>query len=162
MFFHQLMLHYQKADSQSVYGVDIRLPQEEKITLTADDNYRLLMKPAGDHHVYIYQLDCRGQLARLFPNDVYSSFQNPLQEGQTYYIPSNPNWFHLGEKEGEEQIYVIASAQMIPKLDELYAQYDEADNRSKRQESLSRLLKELDGELLDEDITIWRFVFSHR
>jgi hypothetical protein len=162
MFFHQLMFHYQKADSQSAYGVDIRFPQEEKLTLTADDNYRLLMELASECYVYIYQLDCLGELIKLFPNDVYSSVQNPLQQGQTYYIPSDPNWFHLGEKEGEEQIYVVASAQVISKLEELSAKYDETGNRSMRQEFLSRLLKELDGELSGEDITIWRFAFSHR
>jgi hypothetical protein len=179
--FHQLMFHYQKAGSPSVYGVDIRFPQEEKITLAADDNYRLIMQPAGDLYVYIYQLDFCGELAKLFPNSAYSSVQNPLEDGQAYHVPSEPNWFHLGEKgrdsdrldapayagvetanKGEEQIYVAASAQPIPKLEEIYAQYGKAGNREIRRESLSHLFKELDGELPGEDTAVWRFVFSHQ
>jgi len=33
--------------------------------------------------------------------------------------------------EGEEQIYVVASAQAMRKLEELYGQYNKADSRSK-------------------------------
>jgi hypothetical protein len=160
--FHQLMFQYQKAGFPSVYGVDLRSPMEEKTTLTADDNYRLVMQPAGDLYVYVYQLDSRGELAKLFPNNVYTSVQNSLQQGQTYYVPSDPNWFHLCKKEGEERIYVVASAQPVRKLEELYAQYGKADNTTKRRESLSHLLNEFDGELAGESIAVWRFVFSHQ
>jgi hypothetical protein len=159
--FRQLMLHYQKADSQSVHGFDIRFPQEEKITLTSDDNYRLVMQTVGERHVYVYQLDSCGELMKLFPNNIYTIVQNPLQQEQRYYLPSDPNWFHLGEEKGEERIYVVASPQPIPKLDELYAQYDKTANEPGRQESLSYLLKELNGELSGEDIVVWMLVFNH-
>jgi len=160
--FHQLMFHYQKADTPLVYGIDIRFPQEEKITLTTNDNYRLVIQPASECYIYTYQLDSCGELVKLFPNNVYTSVQNPLQQEQTYHVPSEPNWLYLGEKEGEERIYVVASAQPVQKLEELYAQYDKADNRRRRQESLSHFLKELDGELPSKDGIVWRFVFNHQ
>ena len=160
--FQQLMFQYQKSDSPSVYGLDIRFPVEEKVTLTADDSYRLVMQTAGERYVYVYQLDSRGKLMNLFPNNVYSSIQNPLNQEQAYYVPSDPNWFHLGEKKGEERIYVVASAQPMQELEELYAQYDKADSRGKRRKALSHLLKELDGEPAIEDTVLWRFAFSHQ
>ncbi len=159
--FQQLMFQYQKCDSPSVYGLDIRFPIEEELTLSADDSYRLVMRTVGERYVYIYQLDSRGRLMDLFPNDVYSSIQNPLNQEQIYHIPSDPDWFHLGEKKGEERIYVVASAQPMQRLEELYAQYDRAASRGKRREALSHLLKELNDELTIEDAVVWRFVFSH-
>ena len=160
--FQQLMFQYQKCDSPSVYGLDIRFPVEEKLTLTADDSYRLVMQTAGERYVYVYQLDSRGKLMNLFPNHVYSSIQNPLNQEQTYHVPSDPDWFHLGEKKGEERIYVVASAQLMRELEELYMQYDSADSRGKRREALSQLLKELDDESTIEDTVVWRFAFSHQ
>jgi hypothetical protein len=159
--FRQLMFQYQKCDSPSVYGLDIRFPVEEKVTLTADDSYRLVMQTAGERYVYVYQLDSRGRLMNLFPNNVYSSIQNPLDQEQIYHVPSDPDWFHLGEKKGEEQIYVVASAQPMRELEELYTQYDSADGRGKRREALAHLLKELDGEPSIEDTVVWKFAFSH-
>ena len=161
MSFHQLMFQYQKGDSSSVYAVDLRFPLAEEIALTAADNYRFVIQTTRDCYVYVYQLDSRGELAKILPNNVYSSVENPLQQGQTYHIPSEPNWLYLGEKEGEERIYVVASAQPMQELEELYAQYDSATNELRR-ESLSHLLKELDGELSGEDVAVWRSVFSHQ
>ena len=158
----QLMFQYQKCDSPSVYGLDIRFPVEEKVTLTADDSYRLVMQTAGERYVYVYQLDSRGRLMNLFPNHVYSPIQNPLDGEQIYHVPSDPDWFHLGEKKGEERIYVVASAQPMQRLEELYAQYGKADSRGKRREALSHLLKELDGGPTIEDTVVWRFAFSHQ
>lgn len=160
--FQQLMFQYQKRDSPSVYGLDIRFPVEEKVTLTADDSYRLVMRTVGERYVYVYQLDSGGRLMNLFPNHVYSTIQNPLNQEQTYHVPSDPDWFHLGEKKGEERIYVVASAQPMQKLEGLYAQYDKADSRGKRRAALSQLLKELDAEPAIEDTVLWTFAFSHQ
>jgi hypothetical protein len=159
--FQQLMFQYQKSDSPSVYELDIRFPVEEKVTLTADDSYRLVMQTAGERYVYVYQLDSLGRLMNLFPNDVYSSIQNPLDGEQIYHVPSDPDWFHLSEKKGEERIHVVAAAQPMQRLEELYGRYDKADSRGERREALSQLLKELDEEPTIEDAVVWRFMFSH-
>lgn len=160
--FQQLMFQYQKSDSPSVYGLDIRFSVEEEVTLTAHDSYRLVMQTANERYVYIYQLDSRGRLINLFPNNLYSSAQNPLDQEQIYHIPSDPDWFHLSEKKGEERIYVFASAQPMQELEQLYAQYDSADSRGKRREALQHLLKELDEETTIEDTVVWKFAFSHQ
>lgn len=165
--FSQLVFYYQKYQKrgpEAIRAVDIRFPQKERIALAADDNYGLLLRPAADRYVYVYQLDSRGILIKLFPNDVYSSLQNPLRKGQEYYLPSKGNWFCPGKEEGEERIYVIASAQPMRKLEELYIQYGKSDNRQKRQEVLSRLLEEFDAvsKTSGEETVRWVFEFDHR
>jgi len=80
--FRKLMIHYQKADSQSAHGFDFRFPQDERLTLTDEDNYRLFIQPADNRYVYAYQLDSDSQMMRLFPNSNYSSAQNPLKKEQ--------------------------------------------------------------------------------
>jgi hypothetical protein len=161
VFFHRLMLQYQK-NSQSVYEFDIRFPQEEKLSLTSDDFYRFSAQTNGDHHVHIYQLDPRGRLTKLFPNNAYSSAKNPLQKGQTYYIPSVPNWFYPGKDKGEERIYVVASAQIMLNLEELYEQYTAAEGKSEKQQILSRLLQTIEDVDKSENAVIWTFKFSHQ
>ena len=165
--FNQLVFYYQKYQKrgpEAIRAVDIRFPQKEGIALTSNDNYGLLLQTAADRYVYVYQLDSRGIMVKLFPGDVYGSLQNPLRKGQEYYLPPKGNWLYLGKEEGEERIYVIASAQPMQKLEDLYVQYDKADNRQERQEVLSRLLKEFDavGETAGEEAVRWVFEFDHR
>lgn len=162
--FRQLMIHYQKADSQSAYGFDFRFPQDERVTLTADDNYRLLIQPDGDRYVYAYQLDSDGELMRLFPNSDYNPAQNPLKNEREYYLPSEPNWLYLDGNPGEERIYVVASAQPMSELDDLYNQYDKTKDKLERQEILSRLIKEMEAveETTGGEAVVWVFAFDHR
>ena len=80
---------------------------------------------------------------KLFPNNVYSSIQNPLRQEQTYRFPSKPNWFYLIKNRGEEHIYIVASARPRRNLENLYMRYDKAD-KSKKQEILSLLLREIE------------------
>jgi len=163
VFFKQLIFHYQKQGSRTAQAINIQAPQQERITLTSDDNYSLFLQPAGDFYIYIYQLDSYGKLVKIFPNDVYSSVQNPIRQGQTYRFPSEPNWFYLIKNKGEERIYIVASAQQKQDWEGLYAQYDKAD-KSKKQEILSRLLKEIDA-VVEEHSEVaagWMFVFNQQ
>jgi len=160
--FDQLMFQYQKAYSSSVYGVDLRFPIEEEITLSTDDNYRLAIQPADDRYVYIYKLDSRGRMDKLFPNDVCSSARNPLEQKQTYHVPSEPNWLYPVERKGEESIYVIASALPMPELENLYNQYSRTESKLNKQESLSILLKRIEavGQDSGEEAAKWMFSFK--
>ena len=42
--FTQLAFHFQRSDSRIVESVDLRVPQPETLSLSADDNYRLLVE----------------------------------------------------------------------------------------------------------------------
>lgn len=162
--FRHLMFHFQKQDSRFVQGIDLRAPREEAITLTSADNYRLFLEPAQNCYVYIFQLTSSDILVKLFPNETYSLVQNPLRRGQTHHLPSEPNWFYLGENRGEERLYVIASAQPVQGLDELYTQYGQADDESNKQEALSSLIETLDAieDTHPEEAVGWVLVFNHQ
>jgi len=162
--FRQLVLHFQKQDSRFVEGVNLQALPDERIALTAADNYRLLLEPSADWTVYVFQLTSSNILVKFFPNEAYSAVRNPLRQGQTYYLPSGPNWFYLGQEEGQESLYVIASAEPMPDLEDLYARYSQADDESREQELLSSLLERLDAvrEVDGEGMAGWVLVFDHQ
>lgn len=165
IFFKQLMFQYQKRGSRIVQGVDIRVPLEETITLSSDDNYRLFFQPIGNWHIYIYQVGSSDNLIQLFPNNMYSSVQNPLQQGQKYYLPSKPNWLYLaGQNTGKEQLYIITSAKPLQDWEDLYTQYEKTDTSQDKQELHSQLLKEIKAveEESGEEVVKWMFPFNHR
>ena len=142
--FRQLVLHFQRQGSRALETADLKGPQLEPVSLTAADNYRLLLEPAVDLHVYVFQLTASEVLVGLYPNEIYSPSQNPLLRGQTYHLPSEQNWLHLGEDKGEERLYVIASKRPLQDLMDMYARYRLGDDKSSRQEALANLLKTLD------------------
>jgi hypothetical protein len=147
-----------------VEGINLQVPQKETITLTFADNYRLLLEPARDCYVYVFQLTSPNILVKFFPNETYSPVQNPLRREQTHHLPSEPNWFYLGENKGKECLYVIASVQPMQDLEDLYTQYSRADDESNKQELLTSLLDKLDTieETHGEEAAGWVFVFNHQ
>ena len=163
-FLTELMFQFQKQDSQYVEGIDLLSPQGETVSLTGDDNYRLRLGPAGDRHVYIFQQTLAGVLVQLFPNDTYSSAQNPLQQGETYYLPAEPSWFYLDADSGEERLYVVAAAQPLPELEDLYARYSQAEDRRDKPEMLASLLEKLETveATFPGQAQGWVFVFQQK
>ncbi len=167
IFFGQLVFHFQERDSRSVQGVDLQAPRKEAVTLTPADNYRLFLEPAEDWYVYAFQSSPSGNLVRLFPNEAYSPVQNPLRQGQTYYLPSEPNGFYLDEDAaphtGEGRLYVVASARALQDLDDLYAQYVQADDGPDRRAILARLIETFDSvaDVYPGDAAAWMLVLDH-
>jgi hypothetical protein len=144
-FLTELMFQLQRRDAQYVEGIDLLAPQGETISVTSDDNYRLRLEPAGECHIYAFQRTSSGVLVQLFPNDTYSDVQNPLRQGETYFLPSEPNWFYLDADGGKERLYIIAAAQPLPELEDLYARYSQAQGRRDRSEMLASLLAKLES-----------------
>jgi len=151
-------------DVQEVNAVDIRVPQKERIVVASDENYRLFLQPARNCYVYIYQLDSLGQLGQLFPNKTYTALKNPLQQRDTYYFPSEPNWFYPGEHPGEERLYILASTQVRQDWEEQYVQYARAEDSLDRQKKLARFLETIEavGEDPEENADRWVFIFTHQ
>jgi hypothetical protein len=160
----QLMFQFQKGDSRFVEGIDMQAPQEETVALTAADNYRLLLEPASDCYVYALQLTSSDVLVKLFPNETFHSAQNPLRRGQTYHLPSEPNWFYLDGDTGEERLYLVASVEALPDLQDLYAQYDQADDQVSKQQMLLPLLHEIESIAATHPnkAATWVFTFDQR
>jgi len=164
IFFNRLWFQFQEQGSQAVESVDLQAPQEGVVTLTSADNYRLLFEPLEGTHVYIFQLSPDNHLAKLFPNEIYTSAQNPLPPGEALRLPAAPNWFYLGEGKGEERLYVVASTQPIASLERLYARYGQANDEASRQQHLSALLDTLQtgADTSPEDAAGWLFIIGHQ
>ena len=162
--FHRLQFHYQEAGSPSVYGFDIRFPTGEEVTLGPEDNYRFVLQPAEDRFVYMFQLDSLGKLVKLLPNESYAPYRNPLEKGQTYHLPPEPNWLYPGRGKGEETIYVVASAEPLPELESLYEAYLEAEGKRAREESLSPLFDRIrsTGKAPGEEAAHWIVTFHNQ
>jgi hypothetical protein len=144
MPFWQLEFQFQRSDLPVVEAIDLQAPQPAAVMLTADDNYRLLLEPGESRYITIYQLTSSNGLVQLFPHEAHRPARNPLSIGQETYVPSEPNWFHLGQDTGQERLHVIASAQPMQDLEELYARYRRAVFPARRQELLARLVETLD------------------
>lgn len=163
-FFEQLVFQYQREGARFVESIDLQAPQDGPLSLTSADNYRLLLAPAGECYVYVFQLTASDGLTNLFPNETYSADRNPLQQAQAYSFPSEPNWFYLGETKGQERLYVVAALQPLQDLLDLNAQYEQAGDASARQAILVSLVGKLDAhvEAHNEEAAGWVFVFDHR
>jgi hypothetical protein len=162
--FRQLELQYKEQDSPTVQAVDLLNPPEETTTLTADDNYRLILEPAEEIHAYVYQLTSSGDLVELFPNTAYGQVSNPLAARQPTVLPAEPNWFYLDDTPGEERLFVVASPKPLEGLDGLYDQYVQAADGASKREPLSALL-DLFKDIAANDpkgAVETEFVFQHR
>jgi hypothetical protein len=130
------VFQYQRPDTQVVEELDIRVPQDKTITLSPEDNYRLVLELAQETYVFVYQTDNGEQLIRLFPNPEYQAAQNPLQQGKTYFFPPPPNWFYVQGAGVDVTLYVIASDRPHPEWDDLYARYQGMDKKKRKKKIL--------------------------
>jgi hypothetical protein len=162
-FFARFLLELDRAGAARVVGTDLRAVQNETVSLTAADNYRLFLEPARTCTLYVYQYTDSGTLVQLFPGETYTVIQNPLAPGQKVYLPSEPNWLYVGEHRGQDRLYVLASGQPLHDLEATYTQYVQAGDVSSKQEALDRLLERLDaaGTARSQGMSQWLIVLNH-
>jgi hypothetical protein len=115
----RIEFQYQPKGSETIEGLDISAPQDEVMSLSSEDNYRLILQLPLERYVYVFQVGADEQLIRLFPNREYNPVQNPLQAGKTIIIPLPPNWFYVEKDTGEVLIYVVTSAEPLQDWDKM-------------------------------------------
>jgi hypothetical protein len=162
--FRQLVFEIGQQDSSIVQAVDLLNPPEETLALTVADNYRIVLEPVEERHVYVYQLTSSASLVQLFPNPAYSAGPNPLVPGQLTTLPAEPNWLYLDGAAGEERLYVVASPQPLQDLDDLYTQYSQQPDAAGKREVLSDLLDTIQtiSETHPGTAAPVEFAFQHR
>jgi hypothetical protein len=162
--FRQLVLEIVGADPSAVRSVDVLASQLPRVLLTGGESYRLVLEPAADRWVYVYQQSPSGALVALHPNEAYSSAKNPARAGETVYLPDEPNGFYLGEEAGAYRLYVVASEGPVSELETLYEQYSRAGIRFGRWKSLDRLVERMDALVggQTEGASGWTFEFEVR
>lgn len=98
-------------------------------SLQLDDKYLIRLTPKQFGYVYVLQVDETGAIYWLHPT---STRPNPLQQGQTYYIPQQPeesvnpvNFILLdtSEKSGSKTIYCLTTLQPDLQLENIFKQF---------------------------------------
>ncbi len=121
----RFVVEIQLEGSPGVHEWDIERPGEEPLSLSEQDNYRLLLDLSVERHVYVFQFGPGERLAVIFPNPGYSSAGGPLQAGQTR-IPAPPDWFFPAEGEGEATMDVVISGKPNPEIEGLIKRHSAA------------------------------------
>jgi len=162
--FTQLSLQSQLPGAPAIKEVNIQEKRDEIINLSLDENYRLVLQLSQDRFVYIFQMDSRKRILRLFPEKKFSSIENPLKKDKLYVVPSSAQWFHLLETAEEETVFVIATAEPQLEWDELYSQYSTLRKKSKKNESLQQLFDEWESLEQEQnlDAMIYKFSFVRK
>jgi hypothetical protein len=141
----QLEFQVKGLGSSVVRSIDLLAQHLPRVVLTAEDSYRLVLEPAADRHVYVYQRSPSGTLVALYPNEAHSPARNPVHAGGTVYLPAEPNGFYLEKEEGVVRLYVVAAEEPVPELEALYDRYSRPGLRLGRQRNLDLLLERLDA-----------------
>ncbi|MBN2430181.1 MAG: DUF4384 domain-containing protein [Acidobacteria bacterium] len=131
--FSQLLIQYQRPEARRIREFDLRQRPPQPFSLTAADNYRLVLGVSAYRHVYVVQLSPDLAPVMLFPNRQHSPAPNPVPAGRTLQLPGDPYWFHLGNTAGEERLLILAAEMPFRKLEELWNSYLTAGDADEQQ-----------------------------
>ncbi|MFH1681586.1 MAG: hypothetical protein ABIH26_13215 [Candidatus Eisenbacteria bacterium] len=148
--------------SEFVESIDLRFPPEETITLESADSYRLILEPAAEGRLFVFQLTSSGTLAKLFPNEACSPLSNPLAGGERVSLPSGSSWFYPGEEPGRERLFLISSTVPLPEMEALYDRYArEGREGRERLAGMLALFERLEESRAGEAV-LFAYSFDHR
>ncbi len=139
----RIEFQYQPKGAESVYGLDIEASRDEVISLTAEDNYRLLVELPQERYLYVFQVSANRRFIQLFPNAEYNPAQNPIRAGETIIVPLPPNWLYMEKGGGEVQIYVASSAEPLQAWDITYAEYSRSETTEEKDKIAAGLLDQI-------------------
>jgi hypothetical protein len=105
----RMEFQYQPGGSGALQILDMKASMDEAVSLSSEDNYRLMLQFPQERYVYVFQVVAGTQAVRLFPNAEFSPSQNPFRSGERIIIPTPPDWFFVEKDAGEVAIYVVTS-----------------------------------------------------
>ncbi len=93
--------------------------------LQIGDRYGIIFTPSKPCYVYIFESDTSGKIVQLFPSgndaeDLPFQNRNPVQQGKTYYIPSQDSPGRAIKQPMLKQIAVLASLEPDSLIEEQY------------------------------------------
>jgi hypothetical protein len=109
--------------------------------LKTGDQLKMLVKLNKNCFVYVFYHSSQGELHMLFPYNL-SQFSNDYEVSKNYYIPQGDFVLELDENVGKEKIYLIASAQRIQELENLYSFYKSVED-PKKPEFIENIIHEI-------------------
>jgi len=94
--------------------------------LKKGDRFKMLVELEKKCFVYVIHQSARGELRLIFPYSL-QQFASNYDIGRKYYIPRGEGWFRLDENAGSETIHLLASAQRLEGVENLWSQYESAE-----------------------------------
>ncbi len=98
-------------------------PLANDATLKSGQRVGLAFKADADCFVHVVWWDSNGNVGRLFPNPKLTEGSGEIKAGETQWLPykQGKHWYVLDKNVGEETIYLVASRERNPRLEELYS-----------------------------------------
>lgn len=84
----------------------------------AGDKFRVMFRVNTNCYVYVIAVDGSAWAQGIFPS-ASSPFANPVKADQQYLLPKGNNWFSLDQFKGIETIFVVASNERRPDIEEI-------------------------------------------
>jgi hypothetical protein len=142
-FSGRVVFEVQSAGAPDVKGWDFAGPPDEMISLSPDDNYRLVIDLPVERHVLALQYGPGEGLTRLFPVSGGTGAGNSVPPGRVL-IPAAPLWFFPEKGGGEATIYVVFSVGPDPDREDLLERYAGASRERERKGILAELIAGLE------------------
>jgi hypothetical protein len=121
------------------------IPITHEITLKKGDQLKMLVELEARCFVYVIYQNPQDGLYMLFPYDLKQFDAKAYELGKPYYIPQGDGWFELDEHTGQEVFYLLASAQQLVDLEELFERY-RCSEQCEKQVLGERILKRIHEE----------------
>jgi hypothetical protein len=90
--------------------------------LKTGDRIKMLIQLEKKCFVYLFYRTGQDDIHMLFP-DGFSQFAGNYRVAEKYYIPAGEKWFELDDQTGLETFYLLASAQRLVELEQMYEKY---------------------------------------
>jgi len=140
----QLKISFRYTASDGSRGSSPALPTDP-LVLRSGDGFKFEFIFADRSFFYVYQLDSRETVTRLFPHPDFSPRQNPLASGQNQLLPADGNFFILDEHSGRETVYFVASRWPARDLEKLSVELDNALRPEEKQALRRKLIARLEA-----------------
>lgn len=115
------------------FGALVGEGEEEKLeaikqdtALKSGDQVKMLVELEKKCFIYVIHQNAQGELKLLFPYNL-QQFATNYEIGQKYYVPQGDAWLRLNEQTGTEAFHLLASAQRMVEIENLWSQYESAE-----------------------------------
>ena len=98
--------------------------------LKSGDQLKMLVRLNKKCFVYVFYYSSQGQLFMLLPYNL-NQFSTDYETSKNYYIPQGNFVLELDDNVGQEKFYLIASAQRLQELENLFGSYESAEDFKK-------------------------------
>lgn len=157
--FQQLDFQIYRAERNEVDTLDLRYELLDPLLISAQDSYRLILKPNFHQVVYLYLQQPTGKF-----QDLHGQLNTQrYPEGRRKFLPEKPNWFYHRGDPGDYKFYLISSSDRIYEIEELYDQINWVLTEEEKQAAtlaLQNYINQLIATTENDDIQVWQLSFQ--